>query len=323
MDIYEIYDLIVEGLKMPISYFTNTGKRLNFIYLLSSGFLAYYVYRTSKIKSSFFKYIFNKKVWLSKSATVDYLMIFFNSFVKIILIGPYLIFGLKLAFYFNEYLLMQFGYPAESLGVAQTLILYTITLTLVGDFTTYVVHFLLHRVSFLWEFHKIHHSATSLNPVTQYRIHPVELIINNIRSTIVFGLVMGLFDYLSQYQVQKVMFLGANVFSFIFLFWGANLRHSHVKLKYFNFLEYIFISPYQHQIHHSNNPDHFDKNMGSKLAIWDWMFGTLVVSKAAEKIEFGLGSDDVNYTNFSKNLYMPFKNIFMSIKSFFYKPTRS
>ena len=62
------------------------------------------------------------------------------------------------------------------------------------------------------------------------------------------------------------------------MFFGANLRHSHVKLKYPSFLEYIFISPHQHQIHHSDNPIHFNKNMGSKLAIWDWLLGTLVLS---------------------------------------------
>ena len=90
----------------------------------------------------------------------------------------------------------------------------------------------MHKLPFLWEFHKIHHSATSLNPLTQYRIHPFELIINNIRSILIFGLVTGLFDYLSAHQIDKLVFLGVNVFHFIFLLLGANLRHSHVKLKY-------------------------------------------------------------------------------------------
>ena len=78
-----------------------------------------------------------------------------------------------------------------------------------------------------------------------------------------------------------------DVFTFIFFLYGANLRHPHVKQKYPHFLEYLFISPYQHQIHHSSNTAHFNKNMGSRFAIWDWFFGTLVLSKKVKKIRFG------------------------------------
>ena len=172
----------------------------------------------------------------------------------------------------------------------------------------------MHKVPFLWEFHKIHHSATSLNPLTQYRIHPFELIINNIRSILIFGLVTGLFDYLSAHQIDKLVFLGVNIFHFIFLLLGANLRHSHVKLRYPKFLEYILISPFQHQIHHSNNPKHFSKNMGSKLALWDWMLGTLVLSKSVGKISFGVDKDSSQFDSLLKNLLSPFKTFLYFLK---------
>jgi sterol desaturase/sphingolipid hydroxylase (fatty acid hydroxylase superfamily) len=247
-------------------------------------------------------------------------MLFFNSFIKVLLIGPYLAFGLYLAFYTDDFLARTFGYERFTLGTTQTLILYTLTLTLLGDFTTYVIHYLMHRFEFLWEFHKIHHAATSLNPVTQYRIHPVELILVNIKETLVFGLVMGLFDYLSANQVETITYLGINVFAFIFMFFGANLRHSSVKLKYFNFLEYIFMSPYQHQIHHSNRPEHFDHNMGSKLAIWDWMFGTLLRSRQVNKITFGISKEEdlqKKYESFTNNLFLPFATIYRTISNKF------
>jgi hypothetical protein len=35
--------------------------------------------------------------------------------------------------------------------------------------------------------------------------------------------------------------------------------------------------PAHHHVHHSANPKHFNKNFGSCLALWDWMFGTLYV----------------------------------------------
>jgi sterol desaturase/sphingolipid hydroxylase (fatty acid hydroxylase superfamily) len=169
----------------------------------------------------------------------------------------------------------------------------------------------MHKVPFLWEFHKIHHSATVLNPFTQYRIHPIELIINNIRGIIIKGFVTGLFMYLANGNISLLTFITVNVFNFIFLFWGANLRHSNVKLKYFNFLEYILISPFQHQIHHSNDPKHYDTNMGSRLAIWDYLFKTLVRSKSVNQIQYGLGEkEDPKYNTFFKNLFIPFINLF-------------
>ena len=169
----------------------------------------------------------------------------------------------------------------------------------------------MHKYHFLWEFHKIHHSATVLNPISQYRLHPVELIINNLRYIVIFGVVTGLFEYISAGTIHKVTFLGANVFSLLFLAWGANLRHSHVKLKYFTWLEKIFISPLQHQIHHSDNPKHYNKNMGSKLALWDYLFGTLLTSNQINKISFGISvSENQHYKTLIKTLITPFKNIF-------------
>jgi sterol desaturase/sphingolipid hydroxylase (fatty acid hydroxylase superfamily) len=299
---------------MTLEYFVDPEKRINYLYLTSSLLLAYYIYHTLKIKYSFFKYIFNKKVWLSKSAFVDYFMIFFNSLIKLLLIAPFIKYGLYLAYYTDEFLSSNYGLVEKGLSKNATLIWFTIVLIILKDLFTYLTHFLMHKIPFLWEFHKIHHSATTLNPITQYRIHPVELIINNAVGICIFGLTMGVFDYFSNNQIHEIVFLGANVLSLAFLFFGSNLRHSHVKLKYFNKLENLIISPRQHQIHHSDNEAHFDKNLGSKLAIWDWFFGTLIKSKSVDKIKFGLGKEDnKNYDSFIKNLYMPFINLFRKL----------
>ena len=51
-------------------------------------------------------------------------------------------------------------------------------------------------------------------------------------------------------------------------------------------------SPAHHQIHHSANPAHFDKNLGFALALWDWAFGTLAIPpKTREPIVFGVGAE--------------------------------
>lgn len=301
--------IVKEGIQTPFSYLINAeDKRIYLVYLLSSALLAFYIFKRSKKIQSFTSYVFNKKIWASKSAIIDYYFIFFNSYIKILLIAPLLIYGYYLNYYVNDSLHNLFGKPSLQLSVTTITILYTISLTIFGDFCTYIIHYIMHKVPFFWRFHKIHHSATVLNPITQYRIHPVELLINNIRGIFVIGLVTGIFNYLSVHQIEKWTFIGVNIFHFLFLLWGSNLRHSHVKFSYVSILENILISPFQHQIHHSNNPEHYDKNMGSKFAIWDWLFGTLVKSKdVTKKLRFGLGEEDINYTTFLKNIINPFK----------------
>ena len=66
---------------------------------------------------------------------------------------------------------------------------------------------------------------------------------------------------------------------------GSNLRHSHVGIQYWKWVEYIFISPAQHQLHHSIAKEHHDKNFGAALAIWDWLFGSLHHSVDFETLE--------------------------------------
>jgi sterol desaturase/sphingolipid hydroxylase (fatty acid hydroxylase superfamily) len=310
MPLEEIIQASRDSLELPFSYLINPDKRIHYLYLISALGLALFVLIKAKGKENFLHYIFNKKVWLSQSALVDYQTIFFNGFVKLFLIAPFLVLAHGFSMYIEEVLIHYRGYSMMRLSQTETIIYYTIALTLFSDLLSYTTHFLFHKIPILWEFHKIHHSATVLNPITQYRLHPVELIFNNLKFVFVYGLLTGVFEYLSVGIVSKYLFMGVNVLGFVFLLWGSNLRHSHVKLTYFNFLEYIFISPFQHQIHHSDKPDHYDKNFGSKLALWDWLFGTLLRSKKVNKITFGLGvEENKRYHSFLDNMLQPFRNI--------------
>lgn len=318
MTFFEFLELLVEAVKLPFSYVVSPGKRVHIFYLISSSLLAFFVYKRSTFKVPFLPYLLKKEIWLGTSPMIDYTFIFFNSLVKVLIIAPFLVYTLYLALATSQSLTESFGAYTLAWSAKTITIVYTITLIVVSDLASFLIHYLMHKIPFLWEFHKIHHSATVLNPFTQYRIHPIELIINNLRGIIIKGGITGVFMYLANGKVGLVTFLGVNILNFIFLFFGANLRHSHVKLKYFNFLEFIFISPYQHQIHHSNNPQLYDTNMGSRLAIWDFIFGTLIRSKSVKHLSFGLGKDeDENYRTFWQNLISPFSNLLRRFKSLF------
>ncbi len=52
------------------------------------------------------------------------------------------------------------------------------------------------------------------------------------------------------------------------------------------------LSPAHHQVHHSTDERHFDRNFGSTLAIWDRLFGTFYQpSEKREALRFGLDDD--------------------------------
>ena len=315
MNFSELMDLIVEIVQIPKNYLLSPNKRIFIVYLFTSFLLALFVYKRTKEKPAFKKYFLSKKRWLGSSAIVDYCLIFFNSAVKVLVISPFLIYALYIAEGINAYFIENIG-PSELAWSATTIvIIYTIAIVVVNDFFSFLIHYFMHRIPFLWEFHKIHHSATTLTPFTQYRIHPIELIVNNIKGIVIKGGITGVFLYLANGNVSIVTFLGVNVFNFMFYFFGANLRHSHVKLKYFSFLENILISPFQHQIHHSNNKDHFDTNFGSRLAIWDYLFGTLIKSKKVDNLTFGLGKEDKDYDSFLKNLSSPVLKVIKLFKA--------
>ncbi len=288
----DFWAMATELWELSFGYILNPNKRIYWLYLVISLALAYYVYYRSNRKQPFLAYIFNRRVWLSPSARVDYLLFLCNAFLKAFLILPYIYWGFELTFEISEWLTVHYGYVEEPMSEGLAIVLYTFILSLVTDFAVYLTHLAMHKIPFLWEFHKVHHSARSMNPITQYRLHPVELLINNLVSVLIFGLITGVFSYLVVGRIHKWVFLGVNVFSWLFFVFGANLRHSHVALSYFKPLEYIFISPRQHQIHHSQEYRHWNKNIGLG------------------------GGQDPDYQTFSANLFKPFTNNFFRLLAF-------
>ncbi len=283
------FSQLFDSLSLPLTQFLNPDSRLHLLYLISSLLIAIiFLWSQGKIKNSI-NYLFPKSIWLHPSARIDYFVFIINIIFISLLIIPFIITTTEV--FSTSYKMLQSIFGPRNLiemSSSTTLILYTILLWLVGDFTRFLTHYLMHKIPFLWEFHKVHHSAEVLTPITQYRSHPVEVILFNLRSVISIGFVTALCTYFFSYELNLFEVMSINVFRFIFLALGSNLRHSHIPITYGKWLEYIFISPAQHQIHHSNDPKHFDTNMGSHLAIWDWIFGTLQHASKATKLVFGL-----------------------------------
>jgi sterol desaturase/sphingolipid hydroxylase (fatty acid hydroxylase superfamily) len=71
-------------------------------------------------------------------------------------------------------------------------------------------------------------------------------------------------------------------------------------------------SPAHHQIHHSTDPRHFDRNLGYALSIWDWAFGTLWVPERRGRVR--LGCDEAAHVGVADALLRPAKSWLGSIR---------
>jgi sterol desaturase/sphingolipid hydroxylase (fatty acid hydroxylase superfamily) len=160
--------------------------------------------------------------------------------------------------------------------------------TLMYDFSDYLSHALLHRIPVLWQFHRLHHSAEVLMPLTVARVHPVEQVFGALVATPIAAIASGIAGYFFLEEPSPLTFLGAQVVSVAFFAAGYHLRHSHVWLDWGPIVGRILISPAQHQIHHSSAPQHHDRNYGFIFAIWDWMFRTQYLPRGRETLSFGL-----------------------------------
>jgi sterol desaturase/sphingolipid hydroxylase (fatty acid hydroxylase superfamily) len=153
-------------------------------------------------------------------------------------------------------------------------------------------HYLSHRVPFMWEFHKVHHSATVLTPITNFRVHPVYMWIFANILAISAAIANGIGSYAFGDTAYQYALSETNLILVAFIYVYAHLQHSHLWIRFGGLAGRLFMSPAHHQIHHSRNPAHFNKNLGSCLAVWDWMFGTLHVPQAErERLSFGVEPD--------------------------------
>ena len=258
--------------------------------------------------------IFDRRVLFSKSSFADAKIFVINRLISLV-ISHYLLSQLAIATAIYFWLHGQSVIPVggfDDLLTGVVIGLFSVTMFLVDDLSKYLVHRWMHRFPLLGAIHKVHHSATTMTPVTVYRVHPLEGVLYGLRSAVAQGSTLSLFYFLFGDAVSLYTVLGVNALVFFFHITGSNLRHSHIEIRYWRWLEHILISPVQHQLHHSIAKRHYDKNFGVALAVWDWLFGSLHLSEKekAEPLEFGLEGRDGRYEAALKVIYFePFREM--------------
>jgi len=233
--------------------------------------------------------LFPRHIVMSPSNQADIGYLFFNVFVFGVVFGWAV---LSYQFVSNGIiagLTAALGPVAPStLPAYVTRAIITVMLFLAYELGYWFNHWLSHKVPLLWEFHKVHHTAEVLTPLTNFRVHPVYTWVFANILALSAAIANGAGNYMFGETAYQYALSDTNIILVLFIHAYIHLQHSHMWISFRGALGRIFVSPAHHQVHHSRDPKHFNKNFGSCLALWDWMFGTLYVpGKEREPLMFG------------------------------------
>jgi sterol desaturase/sphingolipid hydroxylase (fatty acid hydroxylase superfamily) len=138
------------------------------------------------------------------------------------------------------------------------------------DFFRYWAHRVAHEQRMWWATHVTHHNSEQYNFTVSFRLSWTQHL------KIVFFIPVALMGF------HPVVFFIANQIEVLYQFW----IHTELIKKLPRPIEYIFVTPSHHRVHHGTNDKYLDKNYGSTLIIWDRMFGTFQGEE--EKANYGI-----------------------------------
>ena len=163
----------------------------------------------------------------------------------------------------------------------------------------YLVHYIEHKVPWMWKFHLVHHTDMNVDVTTGLRHHPGETIFRisfTILGVFVSGASIGV---VMLYQSLSVLF--------------AHITHANINVprKIDNILSYIFITPNMHKIHHHFQLPLTDSNYGNIFSFWDRIFGTYSEVKNQKSILYGIDThmNKKESNSLSDLLLIPFRRL--------------
>jgi sterol desaturase/sphingolipid hydroxylase (fatty acid hydroxylase superfamily) len=271
----------------------------------------FYLVKRTESSKSFFKTYFSKDIWWHPSAKTDYRFYLINAVLMAWITSQFWLTDRTLA----SWLDMAFGTAplsgditsATGPGAAQSgwvaKVVFTLLFFIAYDFGRFVAHSLLHDVPWLWEFHKVHHSAEVLTPITAFRVHPIDLMVMAWVPVLFTGLLTWVTHRWLTSDITFFIFMGFHALVWLFNL-VDHLRHWHVWVHYGPRLNNWLISPAHHQLHHSADPEHWGCNRGYELAIWDRLYGTFISPQHIQHpITLGLGDGSDHQWQSAKALF--------------------
>lgn len=147
---------------------------------------------------------------------------------------------------------------------------------LLDFFGAFLVHWTEHKVKFMWRFHLVHHSDTTVDVTTGLRHHPGEAVFRMLFT--VFGVVVvgAPIWIVFLYQSMSALF--------------THFNHANIQMpkKLDQVLSYLFVTPYMHKVHHHYTQPLTDTNYGNIFSLWDRAFGTFAEVADTKELIYGI-----------------------------------
>ena len=186
----------------------------------------------------------------------------------------------------------QPGYVQPSLFFS---VMTSMALFLSYEFAYWLDHYLMHRFEWTWQIHKVHHSAESLSLLTIFRVHPVETMIYANIVAACMGVMSGVMKFLLGPAAVQATIGGGDVVVLLTATLVTHLQHSHLWITFGPVWGRVLLGPAHHQIHHSDDPVHHNRNFGNFLTVFDRMFGSFEMPTAKRgELTFGIGPQAQN-----------------------------
>lgn len=168
---------------------------------------------------------------------------------------------------------------------------------LLDFFGAFLVHWVEHKVKWMWKFHLVHHSDTTVDVTTGLRHHPGEAVfrmIFTILGVIVVGAPIWIVFF---YQTMSAAF--------------THFNHANIQMpkKLDRALSLVFVTPYMHKVHHHYTQPLTDTNYGNIFAIWDRIFGTFAQVDDTKELVYGIDThmDPKEHDDVVNLLKIPFQ----------------
>jgi sterol desaturase/sphingolipid hydroxylase (fatty acid hydroxylase superfamily) len=153
-----------------------------------------------------------------------------------------------------------------------SVVLYWIALVLAEDFMFYWLHRIDHHCRFFWAIHVTHHSSEEFNFTVGFRSSVLQPL---------YRFIYFIPLALAGFKSLDILFVYSATQSL------GILVHTQTVGR-LGWLEYIFVTPSHHRVHHACNVRYLDRNMGMLFIFWDKLFGTFQPELESEPVKYGL-----------------------------------
>ncbi len=148
---------------------------------------------------------------------------------------------------------------------------------MIMDFVgAWLIHWIEHKIKWMWKFHIIHHADTWVDTTTANRHHPGESVFRAVFTLFAVVIVGAPMWLVFLYQSLSVLF--------------AQFNHANISLPKWidNAIALIFVSPDMHKVHHHYVQPLTDTNYGNIFSFWDRIFGSFVYVKDTGSLKYGI-----------------------------------